>query len=218
MQPEKQKDRQERIMALKRLITRMTRIGSSRGFGIQSPNDYRFVCDIVNCRYPYYAYADLRKLMPCISGRDRRKAELVFRITNFIQPDAVVNLGMKPLFETYAKSACKAATVYRTATDAGKENHPHATTLYNNVKDKKQLLLLVACGDMQRAGGTDGIGKYMSEGTYLIADGINDSRAAREAWEQISTQTPCTLVFDLYDMGIVAVDSKREKTSYKINY
>lgn len=63
-------------MTIREAIARIRRTGSSRGFGIQSPSDYSFVCDIVNCRYPYYAYSDLKETVAGISKQERKKAEL----------------------------------------------------------------------------------------------------------------------------------------------
>ena len=67
----------------------LRRIGHCRGFGIQSPTDYRFVRYVVNEGWPYYAYAEVGK----DDDRDRRKlGQLCFRLANFVQPQAVNDL------------------------------------------------------------------------------------------------------------------------------
>lgn len=195
-------------MTIREAIARIRRTGSSRGFGIQSPSDYSFVCDIVNCRYPYYAYSDLKETITGISGKERKKAELLFRIANFMQPDVTVNLGMEQWYETYISSACKRTRIYSgnsvCSIDGGKQ--PNGTC---------RRLLLASC--RAAACATD-LCKEIKDGTCLIADGINANSHARRQWETIANDKHSTLVFDLYDIGIVIADKKRSKTTYRINY
>lgn len=195
-------------MTIREAIARIRRTGSSRGFGIQSPSDYSFVCDIVNCRYPYYAYSDLKETITGISKQERKKAELLFRIANFMQPDVTVNLGMEQWYETYISSACKRTRIYSgnraCGIDGGKQ--PNGTC---------RRLLLASC----RAAAYDtDLCKEIKDGTILIADGIATDNNARRQWETIANDEHSTLVFDLYDIGIVIADKKRSKTTYRINY
>lgn len=205
-------------MTIIEAISRIRRAGSGRGFGIQSPGDYGFVCDIVNCRYPYYAYTEMKKELPHLPVRERKKAELLFRVANFVQPAVTINLGMAAWYEKYVARACRKTQICGTAAGGSR-------TLYNikeeqlyKIKDEERLLLLVPCRKLQKASCGGGLLEYMRDGTYLIADGINAGKEAREAWERFAAESRCTLVFDLYDIGIVAVNSKRDKISYRINY
>ncbi len=195
-------------MTIREAIARIRRTGSSRGFGIQSPSDYSFVCDIVNCRYPYYAYSDLKETITGISKQERKKAELLFRIANFMQPDVTVNLGMEQWYETYISSACKRTRIYSEnracGIDGGKQ--PNGTC---------RRLLLASC---HAATCDTDLCKEIKDGTILIADGIATDNNARRQWETIANDEHSTLVFDLYDIGIVIADKKRSKTTYKINY
>lgn len=193
-------------MTIREVMARIRRMGSSRGFGIQSPSDYSFVCDIVNCRHTYYAYSDLKNTITGISGKERRKAELLFRITNFLQPDVTVNLGMEQWYETYISSACKRTRIY-----SGNDTHRHQ----EGGEEGDRRLLLISCKLPY-----DGqiYGRYMTDGTILIADGINTDNKARRQWQRIAGDSRSTLVFDLYDIGIVIADTKRSKVTYKINY
>ena len=81
----------------------MSRIGHCRGFGIQSPTDYNFVCNVVNERRPYYAYETLGKG----SNRLRRKlGKLYFRLANYLQPDTIDDLDG---YADWLTVACKKA-------------------------------------------------------------------------------------------------------------
>ena len=91
----------------KRMMVWLRRIGHCRGFGIQSPTDYRFVRSVVNERCPYYAYESL--------GRDddwlkRKLGRLYFRIINDRQPAVVVDwLGV----DEYLKAGCRTAQIVK---------------------------------------------------------------------------------------------------------
>ena len=52
------------------------------GFGIQSPNDYSFLHDVIRERLPYYAYEDIRESHAGASDRELRMQQLVFRVRN----------------------------------------------------------------------------------------------------------------------------------------
>ena len=107
-------------MGIRRILARIRHIGSGRGFGIQSPADYSFVCNVINERMPYYAYEELKKQLPNLTRLQRRKCELLFRIANFLQPQATVNIGMPQCFEKYVLGGCKKTTIHK---------------IYNNVSE-----------------------------------------------------------------------------------
>lgn len=83
----------------------LRRIGHCRGFGIQSPTDYRFVRYVVNEHWPYYAYEEL--------GLDdcwlRRKLGLLyFRLANELQPHTIIDpMG----FREYLQAGCRKAQI-----------------------------------------------------------------------------------------------------------
>ena len=64
------------------LFDYISRIGKSRGFGIQSPWAYNFVRDVIFEKRPYYIYSEIDKQF---SGRkERKKQKLYFRVRNFV--------------------------------------------------------------------------------------------------------------------------------------
>ncbi len=91
------------ISQLKRAYVWLRRIGHCRGFGIQSPTDYRFVRSVINEHWPYYAYDEL--------GRDddwlqRKLGQLYFRLANERQPQTIVSwVG----FHDYLQAGCRKA-------------------------------------------------------------------------------------------------------------
>lgn len=66
----------------RRHFVNLSRIWQHLGFGIQSPNDYSFLHDVIRERLPYYAYDDIRVSHSGASEREIRMQQLVFRVRN----------------------------------------------------------------------------------------------------------------------------------------
>lgn len=83
----------------------LRRISHCRGFGIQSPTDYRFVRYVVNEHWPYYAYESLGQNDDWL----RRKLGLLyFRLANDRQPSQIVDwVG----FHDYLQEGCRKARI-----------------------------------------------------------------------------------------------------------
>ena len=56
---------------LKRAWRWLRRIKYCRGFGVQSPTDYRFVRGVINEHAPYYLYEDLARELPGLDSLKR---------------------------------------------------------------------------------------------------------------------------------------------------
>lgn len=65
-----------------RLIDYISRIGKSKGFGIQSPWAYSFVNDVIMEKLPYYEYSIIESKN--LSKKDEKKEKLYFRLRNFV--------------------------------------------------------------------------------------------------------------------------------------
>ena len=61
---------------IKRMMVWLGRIHRCRGFGVQSPWAYRLVRNVINERYPYYAYAPLAVAHPHADAVTRKLCEL----------------------------------------------------------------------------------------------------------------------------------------------
>jgi len=93
------------VNRLQQAFVWLRRISHCRGFGIQSPSDYRFVRYVINERWPYYAYAALGRHDGWLR---KKKGRLFFRLANDLQPDNVVDLLG---YEEYLKAGCQKATL-----------------------------------------------------------------------------------------------------------
>ena len=87
---------------LKALFVWISRIGYSRGFGIQSPTDYWFVRYVINEHWPYYEYSNVGT----DDGWMRRKVgRLYFRLANWRQPGVITADD----YQEYFRAGCKKA-------------------------------------------------------------------------------------------------------------
>lgn len=78
----------------------LSRITHCKGFGIQSPTDFRFVNTVVNEHWPYYAYEHLGTFD---TWKRRHLGLLYFRIANWRQPSTVYD-GVGVM--CYLKAGC----------------------------------------------------------------------------------------------------------------
>lgn len=91
-------------MKLKRYLTAIKRYTRSKGHGIHSPFAFRFVLDVLRERHPYYVYDDIAEWRKLAINNTKefwhhpkiislRTAKLIFRITNFFNPKAILQIG-----------------------------------------------------------------------------------------------------------------------------
>ena len=104
-------------MAWKRYLSAWSRHHRSGGFGIHSPYAYRFVRNVWRQPLSYYAYGDLGLLIGTIQDGttrqqrremdliDEREARLLFRLTNFFNPQRILQLGLATGVESVAMLA-----------------------------------------------------------------------------------------------------------------
>lgn len=90
---------------LQRAWVWLRRVGHCRGFGVQSPSDYRLVRYVINEHWPYYAYSQLGE------GDDwlhRKIGRLLLRLSNWRQPVVIIDqMG----YADYLKAGCRKAQV-----------------------------------------------------------------------------------------------------------
>ena len=79
----------------------LSRITHCRGFGVQSPTDYAFVCSVINERMPYYQYDEVGQGDGWLV---RRLGLLYFRLANWCQP---VQAFVPACYRAYVKAGCK---------------------------------------------------------------------------------------------------------------
>ncbi len=220
---------------IKRIIVWLSRIGHCRGFGIQSPWAYSFVCDVINERWPYYSYERLEEKYRDEGAMKRRLARLYLRIANFMQPDVVLCLGKdSEMCREYVSSGCLKALLMaeelkanlaieadrnparkaETNTDKGTETDVKVSTDTNG-GSIRQLIWVAADDDSERHV-AKAVG-MLADGDMLIVEGIHKGRRMKVLWKDVSHQDHI-IAFDLYYCGIIYKDSRRYAQNYIVNF
>ena len=193
---------------LKRALIWLSRIRYCRGFGVQSPTDYRFVRYVVNEHYPYYQYEELEQKKPGLDTLTRKLCRLYFRLSNYCQSDVFVDvLPDTDAYGTYVTAAC------------------HKTKVYAVNNTEARLVFKQSSPYLVRASYTPGTERLLSqlmahatEGSVVVVQGIKESREARRCWESLCEDSRVGAAYDLYYCGIIIIDNRRYKKKYIINF
>jgi hypothetical protein len=184
-----------------RVLVWLRRIRHCRGFGVQSPSDYRFVRYVINERYPYYAYADLEAEVPGGDRKTRRLCRLYFRLANYRQPAVIADLQPSvPVYARYMQAGCRRAVVGQQL-PAG------------DVAGMVRLPVTADCSQL-----FEQVAASADEKTLLVLEGIYRDKQAKAFWRSVQRDERVGVTFDLYDAGIVFFDKKRYKHNYLINF
>ena len=163
----------------KRYLSAWSRHHRSGGFGIHSPFAFNFVRTVLRERTPYYAYATLGQLVDTIqegtTRRERREmdliserdARLLFRVTNFFNPQRILQAGAATGVESLAMMEV---------------NSNSRLYLYDGLLEQKALVLRVLRDKMDREGCYDDLAvatdDFLSEegpGMALVSVPVDDA-------------------------------------------
>lgn len=135
------------MIRLEKYLNAWSRHHRSGGFGIHSPFAYQWVRNVWHQPLPYYAYEGLQQLMDTIkAGTTRqqrremdlineREVRLLFRVTNFFNPQCLLQLGSSTGVESVAMLAV---------------NRESRLYLYDPQLEKKVLALRVMQSQLDR--------------------------------------------------------------------
>jgi len=175
------------MQQLKRTLIWLCRIRHCRGFGIQSPSDFRFVRYVVTETALYYAYEQVGK------GDDwlRRKLGLLcFRLANERQPHVIVDDAH---IDDYLHAGCRKAQII-----ANLSPLPEPLEMAILPTEAYSPQLFCQC----------------NQHSLLV---FHDTYNHRSLWHQIEKDPSPVTTFDLYYFGIVLFDQKRSRHNYIVN-
>lgn len=69
------------------------RLRHGRGFGIHSPFAFRFITEVLNGPYAYYAYPSIERLSASLTGVSADELKALFRVLVYFQPRHVAVCG-----------------------------------------------------------------------------------------------------------------------------
>lgn len=167
----------------------LRRLSHRRGYGVHSPFAFRFLTDVVYEQDAFYDFASLdRQLRPLQRLRVRRLLHLLFRLSNFVQPQAIAAPHEATLEVSYLQAGCRRA-VLRTL------GAPHT--------DERTLYFVRQPSDIRP--------EALAAHSVLVLDDLQ----AHRAWFR---SLPATLLFDLHDLGIAFFHQTYNRQYYTINF
>ncbi len=185
------------MYCFKRWLIWIYRWRHCRGFGVQSPSDYSFIRYVINEHYPYYAYDDLKKELPNVDKLNRKKAELLFRVSNWKQAKNVFLQSDDDIYKRYISSGSRKSGIGNKLTE----------------DDSLMVVSALSVDDNQ----LQNLMNNLKNDSLIFLDDI-DKVEGRNVWEKIIGDERATITFDLYYAGIAMNVAKRYKHNYIVNF
>ena len=189
----------------------LSRITHCRGFGIQSPSAFAFVCHVVNERAPYYAYTPLKERFSHLDGMQRKRYRLYLRLANHLQPTAIYTVGASrnEARDAYWQAGCRKAQCHHVRLDS-------ATTLPFAGKEQQVIVCTPPLSPAHPL--YESLLLQAPAGLVWVVEHIHSNRTARRHWQQLVADERTGVTFDLYNCGIVFFDHLRPKQHYVVNF
>lgn len=189
----------------------LRRCTHSKGFGIQSPWAYNFVCKVINNHYRFSDYDRLEKEVAGVSRLNRKLFRLYYRLADHLQPSFILDFSSSSVpCRQYLKAACASVVI---------ENIP--SNLSNYKSDMKMMLEpdIVRIGDVtDYTCFIDTVMNHVKPSTIIIIEGIRRNRLAYHQWQRWMNDERTGVSFDLYYCGLLFFDKKLYKQHYIINF
>lgn len=192
----------------KRCFLWLGRIGHCRGFGVQSPTDYRFVVQVILEKTPYYDYESLVTDFPKLDTETRKLCKLFFRLSNYCQPQLFVDYNEKDMsaYAAYVKAGCNKTKLIRGDDKNNKE-----------ISTEKPFLVRLSCLTT-----TLDILQWLlntaSDDSILVIEDIKKNKETKNIWQWIQSNDLVTVTYDLYYCGVIITAKRRYKKNYIINF
>lgn len=192
------------------LKTIINRWRQTRGYGVQSPNDYGFIRNVIAEKMPYYAYRQLEKEHGRLNKKTCRKCQLLFRIANYCQPRlTIVCNNNAETAKAYMQAGCKQAKTISVdcEKDAEKlmEQASDIGMIYINADGKWFDFLLQAS-------------QKLADKAACIIDNIHSDKETEEKWNKLKELPSIGSTYDLRHCGIILFEKKQYKKHYLLNY
>lgn len=205
---------------------------------MHSPFAFGLITDVVYERLPYYAYDELKEVRRSLPKGARiypeRVDRLLFRLVNHLCPQRVVEVGTGA-----GLSLCYLATGRANTQCVSLPGDDASDVMYEMVDRCKNAsvvegplmetlqheLQIVSGSTFLHIAHTEDFSlvfeKFLSNGgekMCVVIEGIYDTRAKNEWWEQVVADERTGITFDLYEVGIVFFDHTKNKQHYVVNF
>jgi hypothetical protein len=182
----------------------------SKGFGVQSPFAYSFITEIVNQTGLYYNYCELDKLYGANGNIRSRLAKLYFRLTNYCQPNVVVE------YCTSTDSLEKAFHLAHDGIDFKRLDSSIIDVPY--VENLTNIDIFRVVLDNYFRVVFERLLLKVTSNSVFILEGIHDNNETKAFWYEVVENKNVVVTFDLYYVGIVFFNKDYYKQNYVVNF
>lgn len=206
------------LLALKRPFVWLRRFRHRRGYGVHSPFAFNLITGVIYERTPYYKYKELAaeekrsplRRHPHWSEEPERVKRLLFRLVNHAQPATLVDAGTPAASALYLKAA-KTGMDYLAAS--------HLSELFLESGVPVDFLYL---HDYRHPAFVEEVFRICAarttERSLFVIGGIGYTPRMRALWQRMVQDERTGITFDLYDLGIIFFDPKKNKQAYVVNF
>lgn len=207
---------------------------NSLGFGVQSPNDFYFVQNVLREKMHYYGYRDLRDLQRSMASSAGSYPEeinrLLFRLANYVHPEVIVEVGTGS-----GLSACVMAIAHflgQCITISERGGIDDVVSAFSQIVVEEGDEIDRFCQIADRLGTiemlhvahtehyrevVDRALKHVCDRTLFVIEGIRDSKEKLDWWKGLQGCKPVSMSYDIGNVGLLFFDKHRHKTAYWVN-
>ncbi len=201
-------------LLFKRVVVWLVRFRHRKGYGVQSPFAYNFICDVVNNTELYYAYTELkaeRLKFPEVQIRNTEKIDkLLFRLANFVQPSvAVIPIENTCVMKRYIKAGCQMA-----------ECHAYGNMeIFSRMLDiPRHVGMVYLSSDAASISVLRQHLPSLAQNAIVIIENIHGNRLFSENWKELKNVLNNVMTFDLYDVGLILLRKNIPTQHYMVNF
>lgn len=189
------------------------RFRNRKGYGVHSPSAFYLIRAVINEKEAYYAYSELKEKRHVGKMLSENVDKLLLRLSNFIQPQSIVQVGKDfPLSLEYLSAGCK--TAFCQALN-GTESPEEGLKMLLEGKPLGLLhLTQVPTYQQWFKAALD----YVTEKSLIVVEDIHKSKEQYTWWKTIQQQEEVGITYDLYEVGLVFFDKSKIKQHYKVNF
>ena len=201
------------VYFIKRIIVWLRRARYSRGFGVQSPWEYRFIRYVVNEHYPYYKYEQLDEQVNGIDKRTRKLCKFYFRLANYQQPHTFVDCyPVSSCYKNYVNAGCQKAQYCKVTKETTEEE---LLQIFSNAGEYS--IVRVSLIENYRLL-VDKALDHLSSTCVLVIENIKWDKEVKAYWTELVSDTRTGISFDLYYCGVLFLNRNMVKQSYVVNF
>lgn len=191
----------------------LSRINRCKGFGIQSPWAYAFVCDVINNHRPYAAYAEVENRGRDLSHMERKLGRLCLRLADSLKAETIVNSGDGDgASGLYLRAGNGDAKLAYLPDGCSLEAFRILTGHFKSIE-----LMRFTPENCDRELFEEAARKAQ-DGTVFIIEGIKHGARMKRFWREVALPANGAVTFDLYYCGLVCFKPKLYKQDYVVNF